>query len=288
MKIRLSIFFLLAILGLLTLPGNKNGRASQSGKGNTGAPGDETVNGAAYTCTGCHNDGAFNPIVSVSVLDTGNVAITHYTPGKLYTARVSINAAGTGLSGYGFQMIALRDTGNIDLDGFSDVNPNNYKIATINNGRTYAEHANVSASNTFNVRWTAPVAGTGSVTFYAAGNAVNGNGNSDGDGASVTSLHLFEEITLSAGEQVTHPATGIRVSPNPVTDVAQLELNLPMAGKYQFVVYSQTGKLVWTSAATLAAGISNFQVPTENWQAGVYFLSLNGTNISTRVKILKL
>ena len=101
-------------------------------------------------------------------------------------------------------------------------------------------------------------------------------------------MQLFEEITLSAGEQVTPPAPGIRVSPNPVNDVARLELNLPMAGEYQFVVYSQAGKLVWTSAASLSAGISNFQIPTENWQAGVYFLSLNSTNSSKRVKILKL
>lgn len=288
MKIRLSLLFLLAITALLTLPGNKNGRASQSGKGNTGAPGDETLNGAPYTCTGCHNDGAFNSLVFVSVLDTGGTAITHYTPGKLYTAQVNIAAAGTGLSGYGFQMIALRDTGNTDLDGFSDINPNNYKIATISNGRTYAEHANVSASNTFNVRWTAPAAGTGSVTFYAAGNAVNGNGNSDGDGASVTSLQLMEEITLSAAGAQSQSAPGVRVNPNPVRGTAQLELNLSDAGTYQFVVFSQTGEMIWSATATLPAGSSNYQIPTENWPPGAYYLSLKSDKSHKTVKILKL
>lgn len=288
MKIRLFLLFMLAMVGLLTLPGNKNGRASQSGKGNTGAPGDETLNGAPYTCTGCHNDGAFNPVVFISILDTGGVAITHYTPGKLYTARVSINAAGAGLSGYGFQMIALRDTGNIDLDGFSDVNPNNYKIATINNGRTYAEHANVSASNTFNVRWTAPPAGTGSVTFYAAGNAVNGNSNSNGDGAATSSLKLLEEITLSSGEPGTPTGPALRVRPNPVSAFAQLELSLPTAGKYQLTVFDPAGQLVWSSESNMPAGNSTYQIPTELWQAGAYFLSLKGANNSQSVKILKL
>jgi hypothetical protein len=206
----------------------------------------------------------------------------------LYTARVSIAAAGAGLSGYGFQMIALRDTGNIDLDGFSDINPNNYKIATINNGRTYAEHANVSSSNTFNVRWTAPAAGTGSVTFYAAGNAVNGNGNSDGDGASVTSLQLFEEITLSAGGLQSQSAPGIQVCPNPVNETAQLELNLPGAGAYQFVVFSQSGKMIWSETAMFPAGISNYQIPTGKWPPGAYFLSLHAANSHKSVKILKL
>lgn len=288
MKIRLSVFFFLAFIGLITLTGNKNGRASQSGAGNTGAPGDQTLNGAPLTCTGCHDDGLFNPVVFVQVLDTGGVAITHYTPGKLYNARVSINASGTSLSGYGFQMIALRDTGNIDLDGFSDVNPNNYKIATINNGRTYAEHANVSASNTFNVRWTAPAAGTGSVTFYAAGNAVNGNNNSDGDGASNTSLKLFEEITLSSGEEEVSSAPLANISPNPVSDVAQLELNLPLAGQYRLNAYNLSGRLIWSSEAALPAGISKHQIPTESWEAGTYFLSVNGKKYSQIVKILKL
>lgn len=288
MKIRLSVFFFLAFIGLLTLSGNKNGRASQSGAGNTGAPGDQTLNGAPLTCTGCHDDNAFNSIVFISVLDTGGVAITHYTPGKLYNARVSINASGTGLSGYGFQMIALRDTGNIDLDGFSDINPNNYKIATINNGRTYAEHANTSASNTFNVRWTAPAAGTGSVTFYAAGNAVNGNNNSDGDGASNTLLRLFEEITLSDGEEEITSAPLASISPNPVRDAARLELNLQHAGQYQLTAYNLSGELIWSSERTLPAGISTEWIPTENWEAGTYFLSVNGMKHRKSVKILKL
>lgn len=287
MKIRLAISLFLLFIGLLTLPGNKNGRASQSGKGNTGAPGDQTLNGLAYTCTGCHDDGAFNPNISITVLDTGEMAITHYMPGKLYTARVSINASGTGLSGYGFQMIALRDTGNVDLDGFSDINPNNYKIATISNGRTYAEHANVSASNTFNVRWTAPVAGTGSVTFYASGNAVNGNGNSSGDGGAVTSLHLDEEITLSSGE-VDASEPSIRIFPNPVTDVASVTCALPNSGEYQLSAYNMAGKKVWSMTQIFPSGNNNYQIPTEKWPTGAYFISISSEKWSKIVKILKL
>lgn len=288
MKIRLPLFFLLACIGLLTLFGNKNGRASQSGKGNTGAPGDETFNGTPYTCAGCHNDGVFNPIISISVLDTGDLAITHYTPGRLYTARVTINASGTNLFGYGFQMIALRDTGNIDLDGFSDVNPNNYKIATISNGRTYAEHANISSSNTFNVRWTAPVAGTGSVTFYAAGNAVNGNGNDNGDGATSTALQLLENITLSDGGDVAQTAAALRVLPNPVDDMAQIQINLPNAGKYRLAVYQPSGKLQWMTEQNLPSGENTSTLNTENWPSGIYFVTITSPKYSKTVKILKL
>jgi hypothetical protein len=180
MKIRLVYLLFLTTLGALVLPASKNGRASQDKTGNTGAPGDDAnPNGTPRICTYCHF-GAAAPQVSIRVLDAGGDTVTAYIPGQQYTARVAINTNITTLTGFGFQMIALRDNGNVDLDGFSDPGNNtvnNYKIATIPNGRTYAEHDNVSVNNSqFNVVWTAPAAGTGPVTFYAAGNAVNRNG----------------------------------------------------------------------------------------------------------------
>ncbi len=285
MKIRLTLSFFTLLLALFLLPGNKTGRASFAGKGNTGAPGDQTLNGSPYTCMDCHSDNAFNPFVTVSVLDSGNNVVTYYKPGQLYTAQVSI--AANGAAGYGFQMIALRDTGNIDLDGFTDINPNNYKLSTISNGRTYAEHPTVSTSNTFNVRWTAPAAGTGSVTFYAAGNAVNNNNNSNGDGAAITSLKLFEEITLSSGEKPT-PDAGIRVYPNPVSDAATLEINLPKGSSAQLTAYGLTGNVVWFSQSVLQAGNNVRKIPTEQWPVGTYILVVKGPQISKTVKILKL
>ena len=158
------IFSLIVLLSM----GNKNGRASSANRGNTGAPGDETSLGQPKTCMNCHNQGPITASLAISVLDADNQPVTQYRPGQPYTAQVKITASGSGLMGYGFQMIALRDAGNTDLDGFTDSNPNNYKIASISNGRTYAEHDNISSSNTFNVNWTAPAAGTGSVTFYSS------------------------------------------------------------------------------------------------------------------------
>lgn len=285
MKIRLTLFLFSLFLALVLLPGNKNGRAAQAGKGNTGAPGDQTLNGAPYTCVDCHDDNAFNPFVTVSVLDSGNNVVTQYRPGELYTARVTI--AANGAAGYGFQMIALRDTGNLDLDGFTDINPNNYKLSTISNGRTYAEHPTMSVPNTFNVRWTAPAAGTGSVTFYAAGNAVNNNGNSEGDGASITSLQLSEEITLSSTENPGIDA-GIRVYPNPVSDAAKMEINLPKGGTSRVTAYDLHGNVVWISQFGLQAGNNVFDIPTAGWSAGTYILAIQGDQVTRTVKILKL
>ena len=289
MKIRLTLSLFSLLFIFLVLPGNKNGRASQAGKGNTGAPGDQTLNGSPYTCMDCHDDGNFNPFVSIHVVDSSNTAVSQYMPGQHYIARVTINTSGATPAGYGFQMIALRDNGNTDLDGFTDVNPNNYKLATISNGRTYAEHPTVSASDTFNVRWTAPPAGTGSVTFYAAGNAVNGNNNSDGDGANTTSLHLFEQVTLSTSpEQSNLSGLHLQVSPNPVPADAALAFDVSVSAEYALRAYDLSGNLVWQENRLLPAGRSTGLLETNEWPAGTYYVCLSGTHSRQTVKILKL
>jgi hypothetical protein len=236
----------------------------------------------------CHDDGNFNPFVSIHIVDSSNTAISQYTPGQHYIARVTINTSGATPAGYGFQMIALRDNGNTDLDGFTDVNPNNYKLATISNGRTYAEHPTISASDTFNVRWTAPPAGTGSVTFYAAGNAVNGNNNTSGDGANFTSLQLPEAGILAAGEVSAATAPTLQVFPNPVYYDVEARFYLPFSGIFLLKAYDLSGNLVWSESRNCSAGNNTCRIPTEKWPAGAYILSLSGAQTSLTVKILKL
>ena len=292
MKFRIVYTIFFGLLLLVTSLGNKNGRASTPpGAGNTGAPGDESLpNGTPIVCNSCHTPSSQNPIscsVTITVLDPEGDTVTQYIPGQLYTARVTINTLTGNPLRWGFQMIALKDTGNIDLDGFSDINPNNYKIATVNStGRTYAEHDNSSTSNVFNVRWTAPVAGTGNVTFYAAGNAVNNNGLNTGDGASFSNLKLTEG-SVSSTQNPDAGRIGLRVWPNPVAAEANISVMLPQAGDYRLAVHNLSGRLVWESNRMLPAGENNLAIPATHWDAGIYFASLSGNGISANVKVVK-
>jgi hypothetical protein len=292
MKFRLVYTIFFGLLLLITSLGNKNGRASTPpGAGNTGAPGDEALfNGTPIVCNSCHTPSSQNPIsssVTITVLDPEGDTVTQYIPGPLYTARVTINTLTGNPLRWGFQMSALKDTGNIDLDGFSDMNPNNYKIATVNStGRTYAEHDNSSMTNVFNVRWTAPMAGTGNVTFYAAGNAVNNNGQNTGDGASFSNLKLTEG-SVSSTQNPDAERVGLRVWPNPVAAEANLTVVLPQAGDYRLAVHDLSGRLIWESNQTLPAGENNLVIPATHWDAGIYFASLLGNGISANVKVVK-
>jgi hypothetical protein len=292
MKIRLAYTLFFGLLAAVVLMSNKNGRASTPpGAGNTGAPGDQALaNGTPIVCNSCHTPSNPNPISStttIAVLDSLGNTVTQYLPGKVYTARVTINTVSGNPLRWGFQMIALKDAGNTDLDGFSDINPNNYKIVTVNStGRTYAEHDNSSSTNIFNVRWTAPVAGTGNVTFYAAGNAVNNNGSSGGDGASFSNLKLSEGST-TATQNPDAARIGMRVWPNPVVSNAQMLVALPEAGAYRLAAFDLSGRMVWETNLDLAAGEQALDVPAANWTPGVYFLSLSGGGISANIKVAK-
>jgi hypothetical protein len=284
--LRLIAFLFFGIFSSLVLLGNKNGRASQSQSGNTGAPGDETQNGQPKTCIACHGQGPIQASLAVSVLDSANNPVTQYLPGKTYTARVTITATGSNLKGYGFQMIGLRDSNNSDLDGFSDVNPNNYKIATIPGGRTYAEHDNISTANTFKVKWTAPVTGTGSVTLYAAGNGVNSNGTTGGDGSGFGTLKLTEFSSSTQSPAVQLPR--LAVAPNPLQPNSALLLENIEAGPYKISAFDLSGKQVWSAAQELPSGSSSLGLPTSEWPSGIYFLQLEGQNQVANVKVLKL
>lgn len=291
MKIRLLYLLFLAILCALVLPASKNGRASADKIGNTGAPGDDAnPNGTPRICTYCHF-GAANPTVSIRVLDADGDSVSTYIPGQQYTARVTINTNVPSLTGFGFQMIALRDSGNVDLDGFSDPGNNtvnNYKIATIpSNQRTYAEHDNVSVNNgVFNVVWTAPAAGTGPVTFYAAGNAVNRNGSTSGDGAAAATLKLTEQSATSAPDLAAAPVP-MKVWPNPVGQTARVEIMTKHAGQYRFRIFDLSGKTVWQNEQQLGQGTTLLEVPAANWAPGMYVLEAVSEDSRGILKMIK-
>lgn len=285
--LRIVSLSMLAGFSLLLLLGNKNGRASQAQKGNTGAPGDETAGGQPRTCQACHNQGPITASLAISVLDSAGASVTKYSPGKSYVVRVTITASGPDLKGYGFQMIGLRDNGNVDLDGFTDVNPNNYKIVTIPGGRTYAEHDNISLANTFEVKWTAPTAGTGNITFYSAGNGVNSNGTTSGDGAGVTSLKLTE-ATTSRVEDADLTWAKMAIQPNPVRQEATLYLENLEAGDYRATAFDASGQVVWSGQQTFSAGSASLALPTNNWAPGVYYLRIEKEGRRRSVKVLKL
>ncbi|MDQ3141235.1 MAG: T9SS type A sorting domain-containing protein [Bacteroidota bacterium] len=173
---------------------NRNGRAATTGLGSTGAPGDD-----ATVCQSCHN-GPIDVKVDITVLDIEGDTVVEYLPDQTYTVKVLVSRiSGSTPLAYGFQMVSLNaPLGKTGPDIKSWVPISNFvKLSIGRNQRLYAEQKDRSPINLFELTWTAPQIGSGPVSFYAGGNAVNADNTSSGDGASKTSLELTEGILAS-------------------------------------------------------------------------------------------
>lgn len=233
---------------------------------------------SAGICTDCHGGGNFNPSVSAQLLKNG-AAVTQYEPGEDYTFRVTINTS-TAPARYGFMAVALR--GSNANAGKWDSPPAGTRLTTISS-REYFEHSSPRTANSFEIKWKAPTAGSGPVSFYAAGNAVNGTGSTDGDAAASLpqALVITEKATSSAFEVKTLDAL-INAYPNPVGDQLNLKMELQESGRYFLSIYDMNGKMLQRKTIQLQSGENQEVLNVENLAAGHYTVSLSD---GERVKV---
>jgi len=277
MKKTLFSFFFISISLIavnIILTSSAAGRATAANSGNTGAPSEPT------TCRNCHGSG-FGTTVAITVKDTSGSSITEYTPGDTLEVEVKVNHTGRP-SKFGFQVVSLNSSNRSVSDW---INPsNNTQIATAGN-RTYAEHDGKSSSSTFSSQWVAPAKGSGSITFYAGGAAVNNNGSTSGDGGATTSFSLNEKIAASVEELAAQAQ--LSLFPNPVTYTINAQLANP-AKKYTTIeIRDLAGRLVFQKALKAGSQIAQFDV--ESLQKGQYIAILKEQNeLLHQMKFLKL
>lgn len=292
MKLRIVYTIFSVCLFALLFMSNSDGRADSQNWGNTGAPGDEMLGTVARTCASCHSStSAFEMSQTIEVFDDMDDLVTSYTPGQTYRVKVTNEiVSGSGAQGYGFQIVNLKaaegENGD-DSAGFS--NPaSNVKIATASNtgGRQYAEHNGVSDTNTFEVDWTAPDGGTGNVTFYASGNAVNGNGQNSGDAASVSTLELSEANTSSTSDL--NDGINIYLFPNPVREEMKVTLESIASGEFDIEVYDMQGRLMIKDKVAFGSGESNYVVNVSALSRGTYLVKFSNEEKIATAKMLKI
>ncbi len=170
---------------------NSGGRATVANAGNTGAPGE------SLTCITCHSTStSFDPVeVQASFLDQNGMPALLFIAGETYTLTIAIQHTGSP-AGFGFQATILDGEDN-SVGNFSNPSANTQIAQTTGAiSRQYVEHGGgTSASNVFTVDWTAPFI-SGPVFVYAAGNAVNFDGGTGGDGAAVEALTFSQQQSI--------------------------------------------------------------------------------------------
>lgn len=216
-----------AMLGLMS---SSQGVAEAQSRDRTGAPGSDPV------CTSCHN-GSTSASASFEVLDASTQeAATAYTPGQEYLVRMVI-AGGDAASQYGMQStVVLADGTNA---GTLSAPSGNAQLEDVD-GRHIVEHNALSASNVFEVSWTAPAAGSGNADFYMSAMESNGNGSTNGDGYLPATLSLPELADTSGTDGLAEAPGAGWTRPLPLGD--RWTWTAPEAGR--LVVTDLSGRVL--------------------------------------------
>lgn len=251
--------------------------------GRTGSPGETTCN-----TSGCHVGNALNATGGSITISAPTLANWQYFPGAVYPISVTVSRAGCPIFGVGFE--ALRSTG-ANAGTLTAGVGTTLKAATIlGNTRTNIVHTlnggtSSTGSKTFTFNWTAPAAGTGTVTFYAAGNATNGSGSTSGDFIYTTSQTVTESAT---GIEEGIVASSIKIHPNPIVDNINLSFQLMSNEEVAVRILSLEGKLVETALQEkLQSGNHNLVIPAPT-QKGIYLLELEHSSGTSTRKIVVL
>jgi len=237
-------------------------------------------------CTFCHNSFAVNS--GDGTLQLLNLP-AEYEPDMEYTITVSISDPGQ--SRWGFEMTVLDASlatgGSLTApDATSQVSPGPPQYAK----HTAAGTQIGEPSGEWDITWTAPSAGTGTVDFYLAGNAANNNLLNTGDYIYTITTSVTEVLGIN-DPKIVSPESPVLVSayPNPFNPVVSLNLNHLPAGEVNLSVIDVKGRVL-QSLNLSSIGGTDLLIPLDltNVPSGQYFIRTaysGGTTITPIVKL---
>lgn len=247
-KKHLLFFGILIFVGLSAFIMSPTG----SPGGYTGSPGDGS------NCVQCHGGSASNVTDWISA----DIPAEGYTPGQIYN--ITITVSGTGVKG--FELTAEKDD-NSKTGTFTSGTGS--KLVNSNSAVTHSSSSS-SDPESWSFQWTAPNAGSGNVTFYAAC-AVN---------KSVTklcNLSVSENTVTFVSE---NNEQDINIYPNPVTNT----LFLSEINEFDKIdIYDTKGALVYSAKVNK----SETEIDFTNFKSGVYVVKLSGNGKTITRKITK-
>jgi hypothetical protein len=242
-------------ISFIVLTSKSSGPAA-SGNGNrTGSPGS---NG---TCTSCHSGGSFGTSITASVTDLLGNSITAYTPGDSYYVEYQVSST-SGIPKYGFQSVMLTST-NANAGDFDSVLTINTQITTLS-GKEYPEQSAKSTSGNFKVRWVAPSTGSGLVTLYYIGNAVNNNSGTSGDEGTLGQSLSLSEILFFTGTSIQDSAVSCSGGSNGVASATVANGTSP----YTYA---------WSNGMSSGSTTATTHV-ISNLSAGMYYVTVTDGN----------
>ena len=242
-KIILTLFTAVAGIIIIDSVNNyviSNGAAAPAGR--TGSPGD-----GGLTCiNGCHAGPA---ATTQTGWITSNIPGTGYVPGNTYNIVATVTRAGH--SKFGFEISPQSPTGTY-LGTMIDTSTQTQIVSTKYITHTSTGTTGTIGFHTWAFNWTAPVVGTGTVTFYGAFNATNSSNTSSGDTIFLSTLAVSECV---------RPAQPSAISGSSVVCPGSTQIysvtNDPTADGYTWTLPSGWTGSSTTNSITVTVGTSS-------------------------------
>lgn len=252
-------FFLLLALACIPLIAISYSTGPPAGR--TGAPGDATCQ------DGCHNSFALNA-------GPGTVSITgptSYAPGEVIEVTVSVTQ--NGISRYGFQLTA-KDANEQLVGTFELVDATVTQFS--GTGQHYVSHTLAGTNqNSWQVRWRAPDVGVGTVTFYAAAVAANGNGSNKGDYVYTAAHEVDEALTAVREDKLPDVFQTFEMFPTLARETVTIEYTLQSPVDVRIRVFDLLGRVVGVlGAGEQHAGVHRLRMETTSLSSGIYWVAV--------------
>lgn len=244
--------------------------------GNTGSPFDNK------TCarSGCHPGTAS----FVSGIISSNVPPTGYIPGSTYT--ITCSCSQSGINRWGFEVSPMNPAGALQ-GNLLITNVDSTKITSSKYVTHTLKGTQGVGAKTWSFNWVAPLAGSGSVTFYGAFNYSNSNGMASGDIIKTSNLTITENVTASVVD-FSNQELELRVIENPVHDVVRIVFNSGKTEKQTIRILNQNGQLMKEKIIQmLAPGIHEEAIVAPE-KSGIYFIVVISDSKAESRKFIKL
>lgn len=277
MKKSVLLFFLFLSALWFVFNSNASGAGQFQGVDRTGSP------LSPGSCGECHGQGTYNPSLDITLLD-GTNPVSAYVPGKQYTLRFSVNPANGTPGGYGYQATVL-DSKNAQA-GTLGAAPSGQRVITLG-GRQYAEQTRRAGSGVFQMPWTAPAVGTGSVVIYSTGVAVNGTGSNGGDNHASNKLTLTETTVSSLSAAKTLNAQ-LKVYPNPAVEFARLDIQGKLENASLWVnLLDVQGRILQNKKVQHQGENTQIELDVKNLPQGQYWVQVSDGSRTKTIALVK-
>ena len=189
--------------------------------GYTGATGD------LGTCVACHDTFHTENVGPGSVNVSGGPIGGIYQPGQQYMLTITVQQANR--QRYGFQLTAIDKNLNRAGSFAAPTDETQVLAETGAGGRQYIEHtelgtASFGGGHSWQVGWTAPATDVGTVRFFVAGNAANGDGTNQND-------YIYTNSAITDSQRT---FVGLTLNTDPANQILQ-------SGSVYHVVWSTSG-----------------------------------------------